>query len=188
MTVAGFTALAATADACIAHLQSLGLCSEMTIDVFGYTLNGYSLFGITPAIINAVRDWLFDSKTVTKSVVVETTGFSGTLIGATDSYGPYYSLRNLVQIYPAELTSLIKDLGIMQKVAVFNICCSAPYYLVGLYWGEDGRLMQGVFENPLGQAHASLYGVHFTADLALVAEAIVKFRQAGYSGYDCGIF
>lgn len=173
---------------CVSHLQDLGLCQEYSIEVFGYEVNGISLFGLTPTIIDAIRSWLYETETVTQTVTITTSGFSGTLIGSTETYGPYYSVNYLCQTYPSELTSVIKDLGIMQKVAVFNICNSEPYYLVGLYWAEDGRLMQGIFENPLGQAHASLYGVHFTGDLALVEAGLVQLHKQGYSGYASGIF
>ena len=142
----------------------------------------------TLELVEWVRSWLFESGTVTESVVIKTSGFSGTMIGSTEIYGPFYSLRDLVKTYPTELTSLIRDLGIMEKVAVFNIRNSSPYGLVGIYWGEDGRMMQGLFENPLGQAHASLYGVYSLSDLVLVDAGLVQFQISGSTVYEEGVF
>ncbi|MBQ7001995.1 MAG: hypothetical protein IJN67_13320 [Oscillospiraceae bacterium] len=127
-----------------------------------------------------------DSPTASSGIVV--TGFSGSLIGAVETYGPYTSVNNLCQTFPSELTSLIRSLGILDRVAVFNICYSSPFYLVGMYWGADGRLMQGIFENPLGQAYASLYGVYSFDDLTLVDSCRVQLHRGGYAGISSGVF
>ena len=76
--VAGSVALQPLVESCIAHLQDLGLCQEFTIEVFGLEREAYSLFGITPAVINAIRDWLFDSGTVVekKETIFTGSGFT----------------------------------------------------------------------------------------------------------------
>lgn len=48
-------------DLAVAHLQELGLCEQTSIDIFGYKVEGVSLFGITPRVIEAIQDWLFDN-------------------------------------------------------------------------------------------------------------------------------
>ena len=163
-------------DNCVLHLQEIGLCEEFSIDVFGYEVNGTSLFGLTPRIIEAIRSWLYDSGIVTETTTVNSTGFSGTQLTNTDFNSPYWSLRNLCNSYPNELKNLLFNLWTSNGVAVFDIQ-KAGYYLVGVYWGEDGRLMEGVFEIPSGATFdASLYGVYHINDLNLVSSKAMEFN------------
>ena len=76
-TTVGSAAFSNLVDSCITHLQSIGLCQETTINVFGYSLNGYSVFGVTAGLVDAVRSWLFEEEvvSVTEQNIYESAGF-----------------------------------------------------------------------------------------------------------------
>lgn len=145
-------------DDCIAHLQELGLCQEMTIEVFGYEFNGISVFGITPRIINAVRGWLFDS-----GKLISTTAISGSKISvSTWATGGVYKL---IVSSPENTRALFKSLYPNSEVLIIG---GSDTKLWGWYFDSDGILSAGTFENPLGQKHSSLLGVHSLSSLHLL--------------------
>lgn len=149
-------------DACIAHLQNLGLCQEYSINVFGYNFNGISVFGVTPALIEAVRAWLFDSGTVKETTLVSTTGFSVSTVVSGSNAGPgYYCVS---KYFPA----LLKTAYDSNLAMVFG--CSADY-LLGCFWGDDGRLYHGTWQNGLGISHSSVLGCYDLSELTLVSSA-----------------
>lgn len=170
---AGSTALAAIADSCIAHLQELGLCQEMTIDVFGYTLNGYSLFGITPAIINAVRDWLFDSETVAENIAFTTSGFSVSSISSSALTSVYYTCD--------EFQACLYDAYFTKNALILGVNGS---YLTGFFWDDAGELLSGCWENPAGVTHVSVLGCVSLSELTLLNTMYVFDEY----GVECPIY
>lgn len=111
------------------------------------------------------------------------TGFSCSAIKSWYSYEPYYSLGYICRRYPVELKNLLYSLGLMHKVAVFNINYYSPYHLIGIFWGEDGQLMYGYFENPLASKSASLFGVYAIDDLTMISSYSLDFYDSNSKCY-----
>ena len=124
-----------------------------------------------------------DSTTASSGISV--TGFSASFVGYGDTSGPRYSLGLFASYYPSEFMSLLKSLGIADKVAVVAISRASPYSLIGVYWDEQGRLCQGSFTNPIGLKNASLYGVYSLSDLELL-ESCPCYMDSTSSSFNGG--
>lgn len=87
---------------CVSYLQGLGLCQEFTIEVFGYDINGISLFGIAPEVIDVIRGWLFDNEYITEStntVMTSPSAGSGFKLDTSEGYADGLNWLNSLDIY-----------------------------------------------------------------------------------------
>lgn len=144
---------------CVSHLQEIGLCDEFSIDVFGYEIDGYSLFGITPRIIEAIRSWLYDSGTVTQSTIVSTTGYSASV---TSSYSAWPSYRHYAFSYGLLSDDKTKTISLLIETLSSGgvLCYSTSNSYLHCFGFYNNQLCRLDFANPLGKAHASLLGVY----------------------------
>lgn len=162
---------------CNEFLQSIGLCDEFTIEVFGYELNGISVFGVTSRLVEAIRSWLFDSGTVGVVSSVSTSGFSASYIPNSASFVPQCFYKSLYSDNPSNAVSLLVDTINNGDLLVVGV---SDGYLQGLM-SLNGRLAQVCFPNSAGVIHCSLLGVY--------TDFIPEIYSGSYLQYDsCPVF
>lgn len=91
-------------DLCVAYLQDIGLCQDFSIDILGWQVEGTSLFGITPRIIEAIRDWLFEEEVVSFSsqTSYDSVGFSVADSTSDPSAAAFWGQINLFSLLNAD--------------------------------------------------------------------------------------
>ena len=163
LTSQGWAQQRALLDSCVSYLQSLGLCDEVTINVFGLEIKGYSVFGVASSVVDAVRSWLFSSGTLSY-VSQSGSGIAVSVAGSSSSDALNKSLTSLFDSSPSNLLSLFSSIGVYENVFVYSL---DQKNLFGFYFDSSGILCSAAFVNPLGIANSSLFGLHVFHDLEI---------------------
>lgn len=114
------------------------------------TYGAHKYYAISESFIQAVRDFLFQSGTLSDSVVI-----TGADISCTSVQTGTNSFKVLCQSSPENLNALMKNLGIASHVFVY---AQTDTILYGCYFDEKGRFCSRGFVNPLGVVHATQFG------------------------------
>lgn len=141
-----------------------------------------------------------DSTTAYSGVRVD--GVSCTTLKSTTNlnYYPGVGFHTLVNKDSNRTHQLLESLGINERVLIYGCAKNSPQHLVGLYFSSSGRLCQGAFKNPLGQANALVIGVYELSSLEVLescesnvyysksyAEAQADFLTGEYYAFDWSV-
>lgn len=102
-----------------------------------------------------------DSSTASSGIVVS--GYSASLSVVQYDASPGRGFKRIALDYPDELFSLIRTLGINDKVMIFSVSATS---IAGCYFNEDGLFCLATFTNPLDVVNSSLFGVYDLASLS----------------------
>lgn len=121
--------------------------------------------GISLWIINIIEDLIKVENTFDEP------SFGFTVTGAeksSSSYIPEDSLEFLAQSYPEQIWDCFPLLGVNKYVMITCISSTSPYNIYGYYFDENGIFTIGYFTNPLGNVHASLFGIYELSEFTLI--------------------
>ena len=145
-------------DSCISYLQSIGLCKDLvSIDVFGYEIKGYSVFGVSSAVIDAVRSWIYSNNILKFSPSVYS--------GLTQESERYLNVLSSLKACDFPFFDFLYQCGVNDKAMIVG-CGSSK--MLGFYFDEYGALYTAYFENPYGVSNAAYCTMYSLSDLTLV--------------------
>lgn len=147
------TALGATAGAA----ASVGIYDLASYYAAGYTDDDY---------YTAEDSYVSTLDSTTAQTGISVTGFSASSCTSSGNTRHLAALDALCSSSPADFSVVFSSLGVASKVMVFFVTSS---YLGGVFFDSNGQFQYGLFNNPLGIVHASLFGVYNFADLTLAA-------------------
>ena len=170
-----------TVQSCVSSLESQGLVVNGMTNLLTVQNGNKLSYSVLQDLVDAVRSWLFSSKTLT-SVSVSSMGIAATTaFESAAGYAFSASLDTLRSDNPGNLLSLFKSMGVYENTLILSFSES---HLYGLYFDPKGILCSAAFFNPLGVANASLFGLHAISDLHFDFDKDVKqvtLRTASYT-------
>lgn len=115
------------------------------------------------ALVEAIRDWLFDSGTL-RTEEVSSYYIAGNSLKSSYVTGSYGTLQSMCLSSTSMASEVFRQLDNYSNVFITDISAD---YLCGIFWNSQGLLSYSYFDNPTKTLDPGYFGIHALSDLVV---------------------